>query len=85
MGSNSGVRQQPDTYTPHSDMVNEVEAYQGIVGIIGRLGDQNSVTALTLGELIHANIGHDLSPRHDLGRRSILKIAGFLEARRVQS
>ena len=64
--------------------MDETGAYQGIVGIVGRLWDQDNVIALTLGEMIHANIHHNLSPGQSFGRHVVFKIANVLEARRGQ-
>lgn len=57
-------------------MMGDIGACQGIVGIIGRLWNQDIVFALA------ANIYHNLGSGQSFGRYVVFKIAGVLETRR---
>lgn len=60
--------------------MNDERAYQRVVGIVGRLGDEDSLFALTFREVILANIDHDFSPGQNFRRNVIFKTAQALQA-----
>lgn len=53
--------------------INDERTYQRVVGVVGRLWDQDSLIVRTLREVILANIGHHLSPGQKFGRHVILE------------
>ena len=54
---------------------NEERAYQRVAGIVVRLGDEDSLIALTFGEVVLAEIDHNFGPGQNFRRSIILKTA----------
>ena len=78
MGSNSMLCYHWNIHRPFFVTMDDIGAYQGIIGIIRRLWDQHNVFALALGEMMGANIYHNLGSGHNFGRYVLFKVAGVL-------